>query len=94
MINPTNVARAAMRKADRMIAADAPVEVRLRSHDPNGDGAHAYVSVIGSSQDERQMPFDYLSVRACFYDGADVDELIDRLATRIKPAVHNALRQQ
>ncbi|MFI9628126.1 hypothetical protein [Streptomyces sp. NPDC052042] len=67
IINPTNVARAAMRKADR---------------------------VIGSSQDERQIPFDYLTVRACFYDGADVDELIDRLATRIKPAVHNVLRQQ
>lgn len=97
MMNATNVARAAVREAERGICLDAPVEISVGSHDPDG-ARRLYISVrgqTGQSSHTREIAVDDDKIRACF-EAADsksqTQRLVDELVTEIETAVRGVLQ--
>jgi len=96
--NATNVARAAVRQAERQVPVDSPVKVVVASLRPSDESELVVrVSVPGGSVHE--VPIDPRDVQACA-DEPDyathrrmLDELIDATAARVSRAIRDALRE-
>lgn len=93
MINAINIARAAIRKADRGLPLDAPVEITVGSHDTTQSGRLLFVSVSNPAGLVREISVDDTKIAELLAkdDPVDVNALIDELADEIRAATREIL---
>lgn len=96
VISTINVARAAVRDAERELPTDAPVDIQGGSHRADGS-AQLYVEVSSHAGETCKIDVDDTAVETCLaegdYDSArlTVIDLVERLFGDIKAAAHGQL---
>lgn len=82
-VNAINVARAAIREAERSIPLNAPVELRPVEHE-----GRLVVRVTGRAGGVHDVPVDEAGIQAWHRgEGIDVERLVDELARGIRERV-------
>lgn len=90
--NTINVARAAVRKSDRGLPLDAPVEITIGAHDPSKP-SDLYVSVSNPAGQAHEIEVSEAVIGVCLTreNPLDADLLIDKLAAQIRAAICKAM---
>ncbi|GAA1338607.1 MULTISPECIES: hypothetical protein [Bacteria] len=98
-ISTINVARAAVREAEHAVSIDAPVDIRVGSHEPDGS-ARLYVEVSSHSGATQKIDVDDAAISACLaeqdYDAYRrmVNALVEELASEIKTVVRAQIARE